>query len=150
MTFLTPYTKRNLTQSNGLNEFEAQMSRLFSGWPERVHESVENWAPAVDLKEHEQDYELIADLPGLSRDDINLTVVGDIVTLKGERKYEEDKESKGFHRVERSYGSFQRSFRIPEGVDAGKVDAQFKDGVLRVKLPKPEESKPKQIEVKVQ
>lgn len=149
MNFLVPRTRRNLAPWSGINEFEAQMNRLFNGWPEWMDNESTAWTPAVDLKENENDYELIADLPGMTKDDINLTVVDDVVTLKGERKNEQETDKEGYHRIERSYGAFQRSFRIPEGVEANKVDAHFNDGVLKVKLPKSEARKPKQIEVKV-
>lgn len=148
MSLLVPSIRKNLSPWSGINEFEAQMNRLFNSWPEGL-ENTSTWSPAIDLKENEADYELVADLPGMTKDDIHLTVVGDLVTLKGERKYEAEDKQEGYHRIERNYGSFQRSFRIPDGINAEKVDAQFKDGVLRVKLPKPESSKPKQIEVKV-
>jgi HSP20 family protein len=107
------------------------------------------WAPAVDLKETDQAYILKADLPGMKKEDITVSVEEDVVTLKGERKHEEKKEEEGYHRVERRYGSFQRSFRIPGGVDTVKVAATYNDGVLELTLPKREEVKPKRIEVKV-
>ena len=105
--------------------------------------------PAVDIAERENEYTVNVELPGVSKDDVKITMQDNILTIRGEKK--EEKESKGssFHRVERSYGSFQRSFTLPTRVQSDKIEATYKDGILSVTLPKAEEAKPKQIEVKV-
>lgn len=133
----------------GFRELEEQLDRLFSGTPVQGGECRCAWAPSVDLQERDDAYVLRADLPGLSKEDIELTVVDDVVTLKGRRNEEKDERIKGYHRIERSFGEFSRSFRIPAGIDAQKVEAKFDRGVLEVTLPKPETAKPKQIEVKI-
>jgi HSP20 family protein len=105
------------------------------------------WVPAIDIRETEDSYLIEADVAGLKKDDIELTVEDNVLTLKGERKHESEEKKEGYRRIERRYGSFRRSFELPAGVDTGKVKADVKDGVLSVTLPKPEEVKPKQIEV---
>jgi HSP20 family protein len=107
------------------------------------------WTPAVDIAEKENEYEVNVELPGVSKDDVKITVESNVLTIRGEKKQEEKTTKNGYRRIERSYGSFQRSFRLPDTINAGKIDAVYKDGVLTVTLPKAEEAKPKQIEVKV-
>jgi HSP20 family protein len=133
-----------------LRDMESRLGRLFNNWPVEPEQAGLGWVPAVDLHETEDAYILEADLPGMKKEDIQLSITEDVVTLKGERKEQSEKKSEGFHRVERLYGSFQRSFRIPGGIDSKSVDARFDSGVLKVTLPKPEERKPRQIDVQVQ
>lgn len=130
-------------------DLEGRINRVFNNLGFEPEQAGVAWTPAVDLHEGEDAYTLEADLPGLGKDDIQLSITDDVVTLKGTRKQENEKRTEGYHRIERVYGSFQRSFRIPGGIDARKVDASFEHGVLRVTLPKPEERKPRQIDVKV-
>lgn len=130
-------------------DLENRLNRMLNSWQVEPEQAGVAWSPAVDLHETEESYTLEADLPGLSKDDIQLSVVDDVVTLKGARNQQSERKTEGYHRVERIYGSFQRSFRIPGGIDATKVDASFENGVLKVTLPKPEERKPRQIDVKV-
>lgn len=108
------------------------------------------WLPPVDVFENDQ-HEIVlkAELPGLSREDIDVRVENSTLTLKGERKRDSEVKEEQYHRVERSYGAFSRSFTLPPTVDADKVKAEFRDGVLSVVLPTKEESKPRQIQVKV-
>lgn len=134
---------------NPFREFEDRFNRVFAGLPADPEWNVGAWTPAIDIHEDENQYTLKADLPGIKKEDLSLTVVDNVVTLKGERKQETEKSEKGYHRIERSYGSFQRAFQIPGGVDANKVEAKFEHGVLTVTLPKPEATKPRQIDVKV-
>jgi len=107
------------------------------------------WTPAVDIAEQENEYIVKMELPGVNKDDVKISLESNILTIKGEKKQEKEEKSKNLHRVERSYGSFQRSFTLPMTVKSDKIDAVFKDGVLSISLPKAEEAKPKQIEVKV-
>ena len=107
------------------------------------------WSPAVDVRETQEAYTLEADVPGLKKEDISITVSDDTVTLKGERKSETESNDRTYHRVERTHGAFTRSFRIPDGFDHEKVKAHYDQGVLTVTLPKREEAKPKRIDVKV-
>jgi HSP20 family protein len=107
------------------------------------------WSPAVDILETENELVLKADLPDLKLADIDVRVENNTLSIKGERRFESDSEQKGYHRIERSYGSFVRSFAVPNSVDTEKVSADYKNGVLTVKLPKKEAAKPKQVKVEV-
>jgi HSP20 family protein len=108
-----------------------------------------SWLPSVDIGEDKNTIVIHADLPGIDQKDIKVTVDNDILTLQGERTDEKKDEDRGYHRLERRFGTFQRSFTLPAGVDSKKIAADYKDGVLTVKLPKTEEAKPKEIEIKV-
>ena len=150
MKTIVPVRRKEITPWAGFNELEEHLGRIFNAWPAENPEAAAcDWIPAVDLSEQEDKFVLTADLPGIDKENINLSITDDVVTLKGSRKTESEDNRKGYHRVERSYGSFQRSFRIPGGVDNAKVDASFKNGVLNVVLPKPEENRPRQIDVKI-
>jgi len=105
--------------------------------------------PTVDIEEGDQAYHITAELPGLKREDVKITLQEGVLTIQGERKQEKEEQGRRFHRVERSYGTFVRSFALPDVVDEGKVSAEFKDGVLHIRLPKSEKAKPKSIEVTV-
>ena len=133
---------------SALRDMERNFNRLFAELGGETDWQLGIWSPAVDLTETDDAYTLEADLPGLTKDDVDVTVVDNVVTLKGERKQEQEVEERGHNRYERRYGAFQRSFEVPGGFAADKVEAKFKDGVLQVTLPKREETKPKQIEVK--
>jgi HSP20 family protein len=111
--------------------------------------TVPEWSPLVDIVEDDNEYLLKVELPEVSKDDVKVTVEGGTLTISGERKAEKEEKNRKYHRVERFYGRFVRSFTIPEDADADNVRAEFKDGVLRVHLPKSEKARPKQIEVKV-
>ena len=111
--------------------------------------TVAEWSPRVDITEDDKEYVIKADLPEVKKEDVKLTVQDDVMSISGERKYEKEEKGKKYHRVERAYGSFMRSFTLPEDADGGKVNAEYKDGVLNVRLPKSEKAKPKSIEVKV-
>lgn len=107
------------------------------------------WAPRVDVMEDKDSYVIRAELPGVSRNDVKITLQENVLTIKGEKKQEKEEKDTDFHRVERSYGSFERSFTLPMSVRSEKIDASYKDGILSITLPKAEEAKPKEIEVKV-
>ena len=139
----------DLAPWSALRDLEDEFSRIFGSWTRDLDRPTGAWSPAVDVKETDEAYTIEADLPGVNKEDIELTVLDNALTIKGERKSEKEAKEEGYHRVERRYGSFQRSFHVPGGFDPGKVSANFDKGVLRVTLPKREESKPKQIEVKV-
>jgi HSP20 family protein len=135
-----------------LLNMQREINRVFDSffrtdWSEDAAPSV--WAPATDVVEHPGDYVVKAELPGVSRDDVKLTLQDNMLTIRGEKKQEKESKEGGYHRVERSYGSFQRSFTLPSTVRADRIEASFKDGILTVTLPKSEETKPKQIDVKV-
>ena len=110
---------------------------------------VADWAPSVDVSETEGEYQIKAEIPDVKKEDVKVTLEDGVLTIQGQRKQEKEETGKKYHRVERSYGSFIRSFTLPDLVDEEKVKAEFKDGVLNLQLPKSEKAKPKAIEVKV-
>ncbi len=132
---------------NGFQELESQLERVLYGPRGRSPQGA--WAPAVDIHETADAFVLQADLPGLKREEIEVQVVENKISVRGNRKREERSEEKGFRRYERAEGHFERSFRIKDGIDPTKVEASFEDGVLTVTLPKPEEAKPRSVEVKI-
>lgn len=105
------------------------------------------WVPAMDLVEADDHLALRADLPGLNRDDVEIEVKDGVLTISGERKAEHEERTEGFYRVERAFGSFSRSLTLPKGVDPEQVLADFDDGVLEVRVPKPEEAKPVRVAI---
>lgn len=107
-----------------------------------------NWAPALDVSETDQEVVVKADLPGIDAKDIEITVSGDLLTVKGEKKEETKEEGKSFHRVERRYGSFSRQVHLPAAVDADRIEASASKGVLTVRLPKRPEVQPRRIEIR--
>jgi HSP20 family protein len=129
------------------------MNRLFNEMYGRPNDDVMSrgaWVPAVDIYEN-GNHELVikAELPAMTREDIDVTVENSTLTLRGEKKFDQDASQEQYHRVERSYGSFSRSFTLPATVDVGKISAEYKHGVLTIRLPFREEAKPKQIKVDV-
>ena len=128
------------------------INRLFNNLfdtPTVASAPVRRFTPATDLIESETHYILRADLPGLSEDDVTIEFEGNVLTVSGERKSEREHRGHGYYRVERSYGSFRRSLRLPEGVDAGAIKANFDKGVLEITVPKPEAAKPHKVEITV-
>lgn len=138
-----------------LEDLQSRLSALFGRAPVRKDGDkqealrVAEWAPLVDITEDDKEYLIKAELPEVKKDEVKVSVQNDVLTISGERKYEKEEKNKKYHRVERAYGSFARSFTIPEDADAEQVSGEFKDGVLKVHLPKSEKAKPKSIEVKV-
>src|SRR6266496_2067074 len=138
-----------------LEEMENRLSTVFGRAPVKRNGegkeamTVAEWAPLVDITEDDKEYLIKAELPEVKKEDVKVAVENGVLTISGERKSEKEEKNKKYHRIERAYGSFERSFIVPDDADADKVIAEFKDGVLRVHLPKSEKAKPKQIEVKV-
>lgn len=133
-----------------LRSLQDEMTRLFQGVvPAGRDEGFVsgNWSPNVDIIEDKDRLVVAVDLPGMSREDFELSVENNVITLRGERKFEKKTEGQNFHRVERSYGSFTRSFTLPQTVTAEGATADFENGVLRVSLPKREETKARKIEI---
>jgi len=108
-----------------------------------------DWAPRVDIAETDKAFEIKAEIPEVNKEDVKVTVHNGVLTIQGERKQEKEEKGKRFHRVERYYGSFTRSFTLPDNADETKISASFKDGVLTLEIEKTEEAKPKSIEIKV-
>jgi len=142
---ITPWRR-----SGGLRPFWREMddfwNRFFEEMP--LAERAWGWSPSVDISETDGNVQIKAELPGLEAKDIDVDVSGDMLTLRGEKKMEEEKEEERYYYRERYSGSFQRSFRLPSGVESDKVDAEFKNGVLTINIPKSEEAKQKKIEIK--
>jgi len=130
-----------------LENMNRQLSHLLDDSPLNTFGETEQWAPRVDIRETDDALLLQAELPGIDKKDIRLEVKDGVLTLSGERRYEKDVKEENVHRVERAYGSFSRSFSLPTNVDADKVDANMKNGVLEVRLPKRESAKPKAIAI---
>ncbi len=139
MTLLT-----NWDPFNELSRFQEEMNRRFVS-PGRATPA---FRPAVDIFEDEESISITAEVPGLGADDIHLSIENDVLTLSGERKLENEEKRDGYHRIERSYGSFTRSFSLPENVDTEHVDAERKDGVLRVRLMKRAKPEPRRVQIK--
>lgn len=140
-----------------MEDITRRMSSLLEGSPFRRGQltngeeniTVPEWAPLVDIAEDNKGYLIKVELPEVQKDDVKVTVEGGTLTISGERKAEKEEKGRKFHRVERYYGRFARSFSIPDDAESDNVEAEFKDGVLRVHLAKSEKARPKQIEVKV-
>ena len=110
---------------------------------------VADWVPAVDVSETDGEFQIKAEIPDVKKEDVKVTLEDGVLTIQGQRKQEKEEKGTKYHRVERTYGSFVRSFTLPDLVDEAQVKAEFKDGVLNLQLPKSEKAKPKAIEVKV-
>jgi HSP20 family protein len=137
--------------SRGLSPLQTDLNRLFNSFFDTPTNgsAARRWVPAVDLVETDDHYVLKADLPGLSEDDVNVEVEDNVLTVSGERKSENEDKREGYVRVERSYGAFRRSLRLPKGVNPEAVNATFDKGVLEVSIPKPEEAKPRKVAIQV-
>ncbi|MHC4270384.1 MAG: Hsp20/alpha crystallin family protein [Planctomycetota bacterium] len=109
-----------------------------------------DWTPRVDIAESDKEFVIKAEIPEVKKEDVKVTVVNGVLTIRGERKQEKEEKGKKFHRIERSYGSFTRSFTLPDNIDETKIKASFNDGMLNLKIQKTEEVKPKAIDVKVE
>lgn len=138
-----------------LDELQSRLSTMFGRAPvkkegdKREALTMAEWAPLVDIVEDEKEYLIKAEVPGITKEDVKVAFHDDVLTISGERKYEKEEKDKKFHRIERAHGSFFRSFTIPEDSDGEKIKAEFKDGVLKVHLPKTEKAKAQQIQIPV-
>jgi HSP20 family protein len=137
-----------------LSSLQSDMSRLFNTFFDTTTSgnggsAPRRWIPAMDLVETDDHFVLKADLPGLTDEDVKIDVEGDVLTISGERKSEQEDKRDGYVRVERSYGAFRRSLTLPEGVDPEAVTASFDRGVLEVRIPKPQERKPRRVAIQV-
>ena len=132
-----------------LRNFERDINRWFGDDWFNLRDVEGIWTPAVDIEEKDGKYILKAELPGMKKEDIHIELKDGYMTLRAERHFEHEDKEKSYHRVERSYGSFERTFSLPEGVKEEDIHAQYRDGVLELTMPVPEIKKPKTIEVKV-
>lgn len=141
-----------------LLDVERQFNKMFNTLGNRFGLSERNsddeyenavWMPLTDIAEDKDNYYLKADLPGIKKDDVKISYTNDSLSISGERAHEKESKEKQYHRIERSYGKYYRSFRLPEKIKEDKINAEFKDGQLNVTIPKAEEVKPKEINIKV-
>ena len=115
--------------------------------PTRTDEEASEWIPSVDVSETENGFEVRAELPGVTKDDLHVSVKDNLLTLSGEKRQEEVSDAQNYRRIERHYGSFQRHFRLPGEVETDAIKAEYTDGVLTVSIPKPEAAKPAEIPI---
>jgi len=166
MNGLTPYDPFKLTTFDPfrmpvfdpfkeMKDFQNRFTTIFNRLPLKGETAKEEslalaqWMPAVDILEDGKEYLIKAELPDVRKEDVHVTVLEGVLSLSGERKFEKEEKGKKFHRVEMAYGSFNRTFELPMDANATKIMAEFKDGVLKVHLPKSEEARPKTVEVKI-
>lgn len=142
---------RTLTSFRGVNTLQDQINRLFNEAFERGGEesNLTTWAPAVDINETEHELVVKADLPGIDTKDLDIRVENNVLTIRGERKFEKKVNEENYLRVERAYGSFSRSFSLANTVNPEGIKADYQNGVLTLNIPKREEAKPKQIKVNI-
>ena len=134
-----------------LEALRREMDRLWEGFfGERAFEPIEKWSPALDLAETKDNLVVKAELPGIDPKDISIDLSGDVLTVRGEKKQEKEEKEENYHLIERRYGSFTRSIRLPVKIDEEKIKASYKNGVLKIVLPKSEEVKKKEIKIKVE
>lgn len=148
---LMPF-KRQSAVPNVFSEMDDMLKKMWYGFPfHNLEEDVDvAWSPRLDVSETDNGLEIVADLPGMDKKDINVSIEENLLTIKGEKKEEKESKDKHYHTIERRSGSFYRALRLPVEVEKDKVEAAFKDGVLTLRLPKTKESKKKvaQIEIK--
>ncbi len=135
-----------------LTDLRRDFERLFDGYrnpPSPTQSIPQSWSPATDIEETPEAYQVTAELPGVAKEDVQVTLNENRLTIRGEKKQETTQEKQTTHRAERVHGPFSRSFDLPSSVQADKISASYKDGVLRVAVPKAEAAKPKQIEINV-
>lgn len=149
-------TPNELIRWDPLNEvqsFQDDMNRVFSDFfgraPLRRTLSEGLWAPLMDIEETKDELVVKAEIPGMTKDDIKIQITHDVLSISGERKREEETKDKTYHRIERTYGKFQRIIRLPTEVQSGKTKATYENGVLTIHIPKSEEVKPKEISIEV-
>ena len=137
-----------------LDEVQNRLGGFFGGFPRFGNGNgglkSAQWSPEVDITEDEKEYLVKTDLPEMKKEDVKVTIENGILSISGERKSEKEEKGKRYHRIERSYGSFERTFAMPDDADASKMKAEFKNGVLRVHMPKNPAAQPKKIDVKVE
>jgi HSP20 family protein len=137
-----------------LDTLQGEMNRLFSSFFDTPRTtgngaSARRWIPAMDLVETEDHFVLKADLPGVAESDVKIELESNVLTIAGERKTQHEAKKDGYYRLERSTGTFSRALTLPEGIDSGAVTANFDNGVLEVRIPKPAEAKPRRVEISV-
>ncbi len=135
------------TPRTGLMSLPSDLNRFFGSFGQDFWNMDTVWNPAVDITESETGYEVKAELPGMKKDEIKISFDNDVLSLSGERKSEVDEKEKNFHRIERSYGKFERSFVLPKDVNAEQIKASYDNGILTIAIPKSEAAKAKEIAI---
>jgi HSP20 family protein len=138
-----------LRPHNNMMNMKREMDRLFGDWSDQAPTETTGWRPAVDIIEDENGLSLNVEIPGIKKEDVKINIENDVLSISGERKLEGEEKEGSYRRIERNYGSFYRSFSLSNKVDTGKIEASYADGLLSITMPKREEAKPRQIEVKV-
>ena len=148
-----PSALRQWRGTRALDEVERYMDELLGGWPFRTWRRLPAeemlWSPPMEMYEKADRFVVRAELPGVNQDEIDISMVGDTLVIKGERRVSQEVKEEEYHRCEVSYGSFSRSIHIPAAVDVNKIEANYEDGVLEINLPKTKEAKPAKIQVKI-
>ena len=148
MTYLT--TRRPMRNLFNLhNQMEKVFSDIFASHGSETDMEETSWMPTVDISETENGFEIRAELPGVQESDVSVSVTDNLLTIKGEKHQEAETDDKNYHRVERRYGSFQRSFTLPRHIQTDAIKAEFKDGVLTLEIPKAEAAKPTEVPITV-
>jgi HSP20 family protein len=147
LTYWDPFRELEDMQHRLSTVLGRQLNRRQDGDKESI--TVAEWAPVVDIIEDETEYLIKVDLPEIKKEEVKVTVENGVLVLSGERKLEKEEKGRKYHRIERAYGSFGRSFSLPDNADAEKVNAEFNEGVLKLHIAKSEAARPKQIEVKI-
>jgi HSP20 family protein len=153
-TVLKEPMKHTLTQWNPMRELENFQNRILTAFAPTLSgrgdsSQASEWAPLVDITEDDDAYHISAELPQVNKEDVKVTLESGVLTITGERRFEKEETKRKYHRVERAYGYFSRSFSLPGDGDPSKVEAEFKEGMLNIRVAKSEEARPRQIDVKV-
>lgn len=135
---LVKTNRRSLEQMDGLRRLNHVLDEAFGS----------AWVPAVDVFEDKDSVKIIAELPGVSRDDVKLSIENNVLTIRGEKKQEAEENTERVHRYERTYGSFERAFALPNSIDTDKIEADHADGILTISIPKAEKARPREIPVR--
>jgi HSP20 family protein len=145
-----PFKEMELLQNRLASLFDPSVERMpVTGEKGAGSRNAPEWAPPVDIAEDDKEYTIKAELPDIQKEDVAVTLENGVLMLRGERKFEKEDKGKRYHRIERAYGSFLRSFVMPEDADESKVSAEFKDGMLKVHVAKSEKAKPKTVDIKI-
>lgn len=145
-----PFKEMELLQNRLASLFNPSVERMpVTGDKGAGNACAAEWAPPVDIAEDDKEYTIKAELPDIQKEDVAVTLENGVLMMRGERKFEKEDKSKRYHRIERAYGAFLRSFVMPEDADESKVSAEFKDGMLKVHVAKSEKSKPKTVDIKI-
>jgi len=133
---------------NDLFGIKRDLDRFLGRWDDNEEANMSLWRPAVDIFETKDNMVLRAELPGMKKEDVKINLENNVLSLRGERRFDSEVKRENYQRIERAYGTFCRSFTLPTNVDKNRIEATYRDGVLEVTLPKSEEARPKQIEIK--